>query len=132
MTQQRVNVVSERRARTSQAQLQPADVLDAPLQRASALGDADALLDMGEAAERLRFKAPRAADKCRQLLQRNHVTLHRVGRRFLVRRDVLDRFVETGASGLDAQALAAVAQLTRPVTNATVSRPVSQAKEMEL
>ena len=54
-------------------------------------------LTMREAAEYLRYTGPHAAEACRQFLRRHGIRLlRRGGRVLLVKRSVLDAFLETG------------------------------------
>jgi len=70
-------------------------------------------LTMSEAAVYLRYSGDRAKDKARQFLQRSGVTLVRRGRDYLVRRDSVDLFLETGVGDIDRAARAAVRQMSR-------------------
>lgn len=113
ITQQRVDVIAKSGTGAPKAQLQDADLSNAALDHARAGREPRALLRMDEAASYLRFIGPCAADKCRQLLQRNHVDLLRRGRVWLVRQDAIDLLLETGKTGVDAVAAQKVAQLNR-------------------
>lgn len=90
-------VVRQRRTRAPQSELQPADLPDAPLD-ATSQARLDALaavhLTMDEAAAYLRYEGERSADAVRRRLQTLGVKLIKPGRRYLVRRQVLDALME--------------------------------------
>lgn len=61
-------------------------------------------MTMAEAAEYLRYKEPRAAEKCLHFLQRSGVKLLRRGRVYLVRRESIDLLLATGKGDADREA----------------------------
>lgn len=96
------HVAGQRRHRALQPLLQAPDLPDAS--RDVPRSDTSPFLTMREAAVRMRYGADRGAETALRILRRHGVHLCRVGRQFLVRRDAVDRLIETGRGDIDERA----------------------------